>query len=362
MVYKRQESPNVNFMRDYLMSLLALLCFRVIRPYCVDRTIGKYIRMTDYGFHESYEYNPQIIFDCKFVGLKFGHVFLSYACSYLCKFLERGYWRNLKLWHQKVIGVAEPLLGCLDMLLMPRNTYGYNDLKNFTISERAAKPEGRIVVYSVLTGKYDHIKDPLYISPNVDYVLFTNVDVKTRVWSVVRVENEGLSDLLLSRRIKMLPNLYLDEQYDISIYVDANVFIFGDITMLATKLNNKCDFAVSAHSVRNSVAAEIQELVAIRKVNYDLAQAVLSRYINEGFNDDLGLAECTVLVRKHKSEHLIKLMQEWWHEFESNKVYRDQISLMYCIWKTGFDKYELMDGHVMNNQYCTTRSHLRNVL
>jgi hypothetical protein len=346
-------------MKVLIKSILALLCIRVVRPYCVDRTIGKYVRLTDYGFHEAFENNPQIIFGVKRDGLKFGKRFLPQACAFLSRFLEQGYWKGLTPKSLKRIGLAEPLLDCLDMLLMSKSTCGYNDLKDFEISENAVKPQGKIVVYSVLTGVYDNIKDPLYVTPDVDYVLFTNVDVRTKVWKVVKVTNEGLSDLLLSRRIKMLPHVYLPQKYDMSIYVDANVFVFGDITMLATRLNDHCSFAVSSHSVRNSVTDEMHELVALNKVDAALAQSVLSRYRDEGFNDDLGLAECTVLVRKHDDKGVIGLMNEWWDEFVGNMVYRDQISLPYCIWKTHFKDCELMKGHVMNNQYCTVKSHLK---
>ena len=348
-------------MNAWMKSILALLCFRVVRPYCVDQTIGKYVRLTDYGFHEAFENNPQIIFGVKHGGLKFGRRFLPQACASLSRFLEQGYWKGLTPKSLKRIGLAEPLLDCPDMLLMPKSTCGYNDLKDFEISENAVKPHGKIVVYSVITGDYDNVKDPLYVTPDVDYVLFTNVDVEVKVWKVVKVANDGLSDLFLSRRIKMLPHLYLPPKYDMSIYVDANVFVFGDITMLATRLNGHCGFAVAAHSIRNNVTDEMQELVALNKVDAALAQSVLLRYRNEGFNDDLGLAECTVLVRRHDDKDVIGLMNEWWNEFVENKVYRDQISLPYCIWKTHYEAYELMEGHVMNNQYCATRSHVKRV-
>lgn len=344
-------------MRDFLRKTLALWCLRLVRPYFIDRSIGQYVKLTDYGFHEAYENNPQIIFRCKHKGFKFGAFILPQACGFLSRFLEKGYAKNLSIRSLRQVGMAEPLLDCPEMLLMPRRTCGYNDLKNYDINSDARKTEGKIVVYSVLTGAYDNIKDPLYVTPEVDYVLFTNSEVKTKVWKVVKVSNDGISDMLLSRRIKMLPHEYLDDHYDINIYVDANVFIFGDITMLSTRLNDLCSFAVTTHSVRNSVSAEMQELVQLGKVDAKLAQSVLERYFEEGFNDDLGLAECTVLVRKHKDEQVKRLMNAWWNEFVGNRVNRDQISLMYCIWKMHFGDYELVEGHVMNNQYCITRRH-----
>lgn len=348
-------------MRDFLRKTLALWCLRLVRPYFIDRSIGQYVKLTDYGFHEAFENNPQIVFESKRSGLKWGKRFLPKACWYLNRYLAKGLWTNQREAVLRRVGVAEPLLEHLDMLLAPHDTCGYNDYKKYSISPDVQKPEGKMVVYTVLTGDYDNIVDPLYVTPGVDYLVFTNREIKKKVWKTIKVDNGGLSDLMLSRRIKMLPQEYLPQGYNTNIYVDANVIIFGDITMLATKLNEQCHFAVSAHSMRNKVKEELDELVNLGKVESSLADNVFSRYIAEGFEDNLGLAECTVLVRHGGNYGLDKLMQTWWKEFSTNGLNRDQISLMYCIWKEDYKMYELMDGHVMGNQFCTVQSHKKNV-
>ena len=348
-------------MRVFFRKILALLCFRMVRPYFIDRSIGQYVKLTDYGFHEAFENNPQIVFENKPGGLKWGKRFLPEACWYINRYIAKGLWTNLPEAVLRRMGVAEPLIGHLDLLLAPHDTYGYNDYKKYSISPEARMPEGKMVVYSVMTGDYDNIIDPLYVTPGIDYLLFTNREIKKKVWKTIKVDNDGLSDLMLSRRIKMLPQEYLPKGYDTCIYVDANVIIFGDITMLATKLNEQCHFAVSAHSVRNKVKEELDELVNLGMVDCSLADIVFSRYIAEGFEDNLGLGECTALVRHCGNYGLDKLMQTWWKEFSINGLNRDQISLMYCIWKEEYKAYELMDGHVMGNQFCTVQSHKRRV-
>ena len=93
------------------------------------------------------------------------------------------------------------------------------------------------------------------------------------------------------------------------------------------------------------------------KVTSSAADSIFARYSSEGFNDNVGLPECTVLVRSCRSKVLNDLMHGWWEEFSSNGLGRDQVSLMYCIWKQRFSEYILLDGHVMNNQFCTVISH-----
>lgn len=335
-----------------------LICLRVLRPYCVDRSIEKFVSLKACGFHEAFDANPQIIFRNRRKGLKLFPRRLNRVCEVIVHYLSKGYWKEkgVAKWLER-IGIAEPLLDDMDLLLAPHDTCGYNDYKKYTVEPGSRRPAGRIVVYTVLTGDYDRLKDPLFVTPGVDYILFTNQDIHKKVWKTVRVENEGLTDLMLSRRIKMLPHEYLPAGYDISIYADANVILFGDITLLAAKLGSHCHFAVSAHSVRNTVKDELGELVKIGKVSVFLAEQILTRYHSEGFRDDLGLAECTVLVRSCHSGRLDNLMLEWWKEFSTNGLGRDQISLMYCIWKLSFSEYVLLDGHVMGNQFCTVISH-----
>ena len=70
------------------------------------------------------------------------------------------------------------------------------------------------VLYTVITGSYDSVKQPLVVEDGVDYYLFTNNPSITdaRVWKVVQIPSEvwqGRSErennILLSRKVKMLP-------------------------------------------------------------------------------------------------------------------------------------------------------------
>lgn len=344
-------------LRVWYRQVVALLCLRILRPFCIDRSIGEYVSLSAVGFHKAFENNPQIIFQGRKRGVKLCSGWLPNLCPVIVHYLSTNLWKDPKMtrWWKR-IGIAEALIDNL-YLLAPHDSCGYNDYKEFIISPNEQKTQGRIVVYTVLTGNYDNIQDPLFVTPCVDYLLFTNHDIRKKVWKTVKIDNSGLTDLMLSRRVKMLPQEYLPAGYDYSIYVDANVIIFGDITMLTTKLNDYCHFAVSAHSVRNTVKAELDELVAIGKVDGRVARTIYARYQEEGFIDNLGLAECTVLVRSCNNKRLDSLLQAWWEEFATNGLGRDQISIMYCIWKQNYDEYCLLEGHVMNNQFCTVISH-----
>ena len=72
------------------------------------------------------------------------------------------------------------------------------------------------------------------VEEGVEYVLFTNNrEIKDAgVWKVVQIPSElwqGRSErennILLSRKVKMLPHKYLTEGAEWSIYIDADMLI-----------------------------------------------------------------------------------------------------------------------------------------
>ena len=218
------------------------------------------------------------------------------------------------------------------------------------------RPKGKIVVYSALTGEYDFVNEVLYKENEIDYFLFTNnPSLKSRTWRVIPVQSD-LDDVLLSREIKMLPHKYLNEEYEMSIYVDANVVIYGEISLLTCYLGNGNAFAVSSHSVRKTVKEEIDECVKMGKVDGKRAREQYERYLSEGFHEDQPLLECGVLVRRHKDQNLQLLMQNWFNEFRIG-IRRDQLSLPPCISRLGYEDYVIMDGSVWHNQFNRLVSH-----
>lgn len=217
---------------------------------------------------------------------------------------------------------------------------------------------GKTVIYTVLTGDYDSVHEILYKEDGVDYLLFTNnPGITSKTWKVVFVSEDN-DNVLLSRKIKILPHQYLPEEYEYSIYIDANAIIYGELSLLTSYLNENISFVVSRHHERNSVKDEVSTLIERGMVSQKEATNQYLQYQSEGFKDDLGLAECSILVRKHKEKDLQMLMESWWEEFQRG-VRRDQVSLMPCIHRLNFTKFAFMDGYVRHNQFCRIVDHKR---
>lgn len=260
-----------------------------------------------------------------------------------------------------------------------------------------------IAIYTVITGDYDELHQPQVVVPGADYFLFTNnagiVDLcdthnlcrwrptdgcrfcgNIGVWNVIlldtenklslyfplnsylrknprsNIEKDNIENILLSRKVKMLPHLYLDHKYDTSIYLDADMLITGDLTELINVLTVDTTMAAFRHSYCHSVREEIDDLIRRGVVEKDMAENQWLRYVEWGFKDNLGITENGILIRRHNDPQVIRLMQLWWQEFQ-NGCLRDQISLMPCLYRLGFEKFIMLDGNIHNNKWVMICNH-----
>jgi len=238
-----------------------------------------------------------------------------------------------------------------------------------------------IAIYTVITGDYDTIHQPQVNIPGADFILFTNCsqiilasevnEIGKRfigAWEIREIEpsNSANENILLSRKVKMLPHLYLDDKYSITIYIDADMVIKSDISELAEYLGE--DFAESKFSMalyKNSrfvcVKDEIDSLIAERRVAEDVAKKQWQRYMDWGYKDDMGHTENGMLVRRHNSPQVTQLMELWWQEFRCGCL-RDQVSFMPCVFRCRFNDLNIIDGNIWHNRYLSIEKHKKRVI
>ena len=202
-------------------------------------------------------------------------------------------------------------------------------------------------IYTVITGNYDTIKQPLELTPGADYFLFTNnPHIKDAgVWRVVHIPSlnivgrtEKENNILLSRRVKMLAHEYLPQGYDVSVYVDADMLLKESLSELLDTMADSRLMAACRHSYCASVKEEIDDLLDKCMVDALKIENQWQRYVEWGFMDDLGISENGILIRKHNNARVIELMELCWNEYQQGCL-RDQVSLMPCIHRTGFMAY-----------------------
>lgn len=209
----------------------------------------------------------------------------------------------------------------------------------------------KVVVYTCVIGNYDNIASPYVITPNVDYIIFSDNDVQVPGWRTVKVSlpYKGIDNpTLVNRYIKMHPLEVLPE-YDYVMYVDGKVHIISDISSLFDACINKTGIAMHRHVSRNNIYNEIKACIVYGKGNPEKLNEQATKYQQEGFPDDYGLLEATIIVYDIKNHNQYMICNSWWDEFTRSESFRDQISLPYVLWKLG---YKITDvGNLGMNLY-----------
>lgn len=195
----------------------------------------------------------------------------------------------------------------------------------------------RLVVYTALFGDYDVLRDPVGKFSDVDFVCFTDqAGLVSQVWDIRLVPTEGRSQVELNRIYKFFPHIYLKE-YSMSFYVDSNIQIKEKASELFRFLKN-CPhtFVLPDHFARNCIYQEAEIIIKSKKGNSALVVSQMNSYKEDGFPENYGLTENNLIFRRQHDPKIIAAMEMWWEEF-FQKTKRDQLSLMYVLWKLNID-------------------------
>nr|WP_317267847.1 rhamnan synthesis F family protein [Arthrospira sp. SH-MAG29] len=214
----------------------------------------------------------------------------------------------------------------------------------------------RVCIYTSLYGDRDELLPILSDIPGIDYICFTDKLRSSFGWQL-RVIDPGLQDNNLNAKIfKILPHKYLQE-YDYSLFVDANTLFMGRINDLIKKCLSS-DFVMWKHPVRNDVYWEIATIMAHRRHGPDGLIDQIETYSDSGLPRESGLVEGSFIWRKHTNQMIASFMEEWWKHIRKY-TRRDQVSLGYLMWRNGLRPYVLPDelGTSRNNIYFTKTPH-----
>jgi len=175
------------------------------------------------------------------------------------------------------------------------------------------------------------------VSEDISYVLVTDdPGMQVPGWCTRAVERDRFeSDRAANRYYKMLPHKAFPG-FDYSLYVDGNIRLLAGLKPLFKEfIASKACLGLFPHPLRNSVKEEVEACLKSGKViDKDNLLKELAHFRQEGFPDDVGLIEATVMLKNHQHPSLNQAMETWWNLFEQFET-RDQFSLPYVLWKTG---------------------------
>ena len=235
----------------------------------------------------------------------------------------------------------------------------FGDLLNLNIP----KNKNKKVVYTCIVGDYDTLKEPTYINNDFDYICFTDsTNLNSKTWKIrpLPKETENLSQLKKQRYVKINPHKTLKD-YDISIYVDGNITIKGDLNKFINGvMKENCSIYVPKHPVRQCIYDEAEAVIRIRKDKSEIVNPQIEGYRKEGFPKNYGLSQNNILLRKHNEKDCIKLMEDWFAELK-DKSHRDQLSFNYVCWKNKDINITYIDKLIDNSIYFHKTTHSRRI-
>ena len=201
-----------------------------------------------------------------------------------------------------------------------------------------AHPDTRLAVYTVLFGNYDNIKPVGFKGGNCDYYIITDQTVdENSGWKKLDYEfPESLKDAdnaAKNRYLKMHPEVLFSD-YEYSLYLDATMQPVCDLFPFLARMGEHF-IGMFHHETRNCIYKEAEVVKRIGKAKPDEVDSLVSKYKKEGFPENFGLTAGGIILRRHNSPECKKVMDMWWDMYK-NGPKRDQLSLMYCMWKCGY--------------------------
>lgn len=192
-------------------------------------------------------------------------------------------------------------------------------------------------LYTCITGNYDGLIQHTYLSPDWDYYCFTDqqslLEQKTvGHWQIMPLQHQTDNPQLTGRWHKIHPHVLLPN-YEQCLYLDGNINVLSSYLFeLVKEKQDQFILGQFIHPVRDCIYDELLACLGGKKENREKLENVKNLLVQSHFPAHFGLSETGILFRRHKDPLCIKIMDEWWYILENYSV-RDQVSLMYILWK-----------------------------
>jgi len=181
-------------------------------------------------------------------------------------------------------------------------------------------------VYTAIFGAYDDLKEPLVITPGWQYICFTDQDLVSRVWKIVKAPHVG-SPRRTSKLYKIMFHLFIDDE--ISIWVDASFIINCNLDRWMKRFRSP--MTLLQHPKRDCVYEEAAACIRNKRDKIARIQAQTDRYRKLGLPAHDGMAASGIMMRE-KTGETIQFAETWYEELQKH-CHRDQISYAYANWK-----------------------------
>ena len=212
-----------------------------------------------------------------------------------------------------------------------------DDLSYFNYKGEIPNEYKKVIVYSCLIGNYDNVTT-FKRQKGYDYIIFTDQKIVNTNWTILpiprEVEQMKISDIKKQRYIKIHPHKFF-RNYDLSIYIDANYIIKGDLDDFLINTLNPIDHIYITHLQFGKGLSQAIKSAMNRKLDKaSILRETQERYYKLKILQRSGIVNAGLIIRKHHTEDCIKLMDKWWEEIEKHS-HVDNIAFNYAGYMTG---------------------------
>jgi hypothetical protein len=177
----------------------------------------------------------------------------------------------------------------------------------------------RIVVYQAVMGGRDDLHLPPFIPDGVHHFFIM-----------------GQGGVMDAKRMKILPHKYFRE-YDVSVWMDGNFQLIGNIKDVVDDFMCKADIAVLRHpaeqlGITPTVYKEAEVAILQKVDNAKTIRRQMEHYHKQGLPENTEVTMNGIIIRKHNIDRIKMFDDIWWQELNTWSK-RDQISFPYLAWK-----------------------------
>jgi len=197
---------------------------------------------------------------------------------------------------------------------------------------RSSEKKKKYVVYTAIFGNYDELKIPEVLNSEYDYVCFTDQIIPDHpVWKFRHATYFNSDPTRMARYYKLHPHFYLKE-YEVAIWVDANILIRADIQYLVDEyLKQSNPLGIFSHYQRKCTYEEADACIQAGKDKAGIINDQIDKYSQLKLPAQIGLPETNVLISRPSDNQVANIYTLWWREID-NGSRRDQLSVMYALW------------------------------
>lgn len=185
----------------------------------------------------------------------------------------------------------------------------------------------RKVIYTCLVNDYEPLREqPIY--DGWEYIAYTDRIYKSNTWQCKPVRYQHIDPTVTSRyhKIKSPPKA------DVTVYIDARMTLTRNPDEWIKK-----GLGLRKHPERNCVYKEADEVLKLRLDTPDNVRNIMRLYTYFNYPQNAGLYENGTIARFGDFGELNTL---WWDMY-LNGSKRDQLSLMYCLYRLNIQPYTI---------------------